>query len=332
VLYRCLTWILLLAPLTLAHADERPAALQALLRSPTRPRPSALRAAYGGRIPDQNPFSHHRTKNYNAAEAVNAEEEGSRHNHLLGHVMNKLPKTIAMLEKLHPGATYAGLGRDAAILSDALEAYYTSIGQHDRVERIDLSTSSFTGSERDLIDFMHNQPGLKLDRLREKGFVVFDNTSYGASSQSRKVMQALYSALQERGLDAAEHTRQLNIVSFHNSGSVKALPGPDQLDAFLATHFAQQRNELAQNRPGHSPSNALTIPGFAYGLEWHGSFGRMARQGGKVTTSPGAQSSDQNHESILWEHHELLKAVNSPEFRAAVERESRALGIKAPHE
>src|SRR5437868_13584690 len=48
----------------------------------------------------------------------------------------EIPTLIVSLEKAFPGAKYAFLGRDMDLVADAVEAFYLSIGQTDRVARI----------------------------------------------------------------------------------------------------------------------------------------------------------------------------------------------------
>ena len=312
-----------------AHAEPDVAAARALLSSTVRPKPSDLRRAYGGTLPATNPFSHHFPAGYRAG-AFNDFDQGMRHEHLLGHIRETLPKTIAHLEKAHPGATYAALGRDVVQMSDALEAYYSSIGQPHRSVRIDASTPSFTGNDKDIVSFVEQTTPLDYAKLHERPFVVYDNTRYGASSQSRELMHALYAGLHATGRASRDHADELTLSTIYQFSRAPMLPANAAMaDSTLAQHVASEKTALGDS--GLGPVNILRIPGMGYGLEWHGSFGPMVRTGDVVRTTPTPGGTPQSRESILWEAHEMLKIVESPEFRAAVERESQALGIQAPH-
>ena len=314
---------------TPALAEPNIAAARALLDSPTRPTPSDLRRAYGGTIPAENPFKHHYPLGYNRNQAMNV-AQGMRHEHLVGHLRATMPKAIAHLEKAYPGATYAALGRDVVVMSDALDAYYGAIGQHGRAVRVNASTASFWSRDyRDTVDLVTQSTGLDLDHVHERGFVLYDNTSYGANSQSRKVMSALYTALQQRGANTADYAHKLTLATIWHGSGAQMMPTAGA-DAFLANHVASQKQKMGPRALG--PAAILRVPGIGYGLEWHGSFGPMARTAAGVTTTPGALAGIANRESILWEAHEMLRLTESPEFHQLVEQETQQLGIKAPHE
>ena len=275
-----------------------------------------------------NPFTHHYPVAFDPKTPMTA--QSTRHEQLVGHLHRTMPTTIARLEKAYPGATYAGLGRDVVVMSDALDAYYGSIGQQGRAARVNASTASFHhASHEDTYDLVRHSTGLDLDHVHESGFVLYDNTRYAETSQSHKVMAALYSALHALGKSSADYAGTLSVASI-SEGYPTKLPGTAAAaDAFLASHLASERLQMGPGALG--PVHALQISGIGYGLEWHGSFGPMTRTGSGVTTQPGAVANLETRESILWEAHEMLRVTESPEFRASVEREAQLLGMKAPH-
>ena len=57
-----------------------------------------------------------------------------------------IARGIAAMEVAFPGASLFELGRDASILGDIFDAFYRSIGQPERVKRLDASRPSFTHS------------------------------------------------------------------------------------------------------------------------------------------------------------------------------------------
>ena len=313
------------------HAEPNVAAARALLDSPTRPTPSDLRRAYGGTLPAVNPFKHHSPLAYNRNQAMNT-VQGMWHDHLVQQLRETMPKAIAHLEKAYPGATYAALGRDVVVMSDALDAYYGSIGQHGRAARVNASTASFSSNNhQDTVDLVTHSTGLDLDHVHERGFVLYDNTRYRASSQSRKVMSSLYTALQQRGKNTADYADKLTLATIWNGNGAQMMPSSAAgADAFLASHVASQKQQMGPGALG--PAQILRIPGIGYGLEWHGSFGPMRRTAAGVTTAPGALANIETRESILWEAHEMLRLTESPEFQQSVEHEAQQLGIQAPHE
>ena len=281
-------------------------------------------------MPKTNPFVHHYPKVFDENEQPTGTDDGARHEHLIAHVMKTVPRAIAHLEKAYPGATYAALGRDAVVMSDVLEAYYSSFRQMKRAARINVSTPSFTGNAADIVDLVTSTTPLDFDKLHKRGFVVYDNTSYGAQSQSMQVMRALYGELGRRGEAPAAFVRKLNLVSLWSYGGAMPLPGDSSTDAFLKSYFDEQELHV-RNRGGSPPGAVLRMPFIGYGLAWHGPWGRMTRSGSTVSTEPSSEGHATTHESILWEAHEVLHAVKSPEFRQAVEHETAAVGIKAPH-
>lgn len=104
------------------------------------------------------------------------------------------PKMIVQLEFVYPGAVWAPLGRDTALVADILESYYLAVGQKNRVVRLHASRNSF----RDQSDFnkllvtagLINSNGLPL-----KKFIILDITQWNLYSQSRQLISAVYSAL-----------------------------------------------------------------------------------------------------------------------------------------
>jgi hypothetical protein len=307
------------APAGIAHAGPaegrqvRTQKVEDLVKQQRRPTPSQLRKAYRGRIPDHNPFTR------NGDGAVQAK-------------IRAAAKLIAVLERSYPGATYLPLGRDAVMMADVMEAYYTHLGQPHRVARIDASSSSFNGNQQDIIDFLkHNTPIDFSDPKKSKGFVLFDNTSYGTSSQSHLVMNAIYAEYARHGYDMAEVHKKIGIVSTYTGLS---LGDASTSGETLKSYFETEKQNRSSS-PAAPPSQAIFAPevqSSMYGNEWHGSWGAFTRDAsGKVRTEPLSDGAVGTHEAILADFHDVLAGIESGELQRAVEEESAALGGHAPH-
>ena len=157
--------VLLFSSMAFAEAKT----IKQLLEQSTRPTIDELALALGANIKD-NPFPY-----------VSYNQLGKDQ---LKEIDAKLPMIIVELERAFPGAIYAGVGRDMALLTDALQAFYTSIGQKDRVIHVPLSAESFE-SEVDgqmkkaapelIYTFINQLPGVDLEHIESgKGLVFLD--------------------------------------------------------------------------------------------------------------------------------------------------------------
>jgi hypothetical protein len=320
---RVTTWIRIVASTLLlagvpggasAAKQKLPAKVQKLVKQLLRPTPADLLKAYGGKLPAKNPFN-----DDTDASEVDAKEY--------------LPKMIAQFEKAYPGATYAALGRDAVRMADMFAAYYETIGQPNRVARINLSTGSFTDTKGDevkpsaIAKFITTHTPLRFkDPAKIPGFVIFDATSYSESSQSPLVMDAIYEGFTKRGFSTQNLPAKVNIVSIDESNALTK----SRAEKRMSTYFAQEKSWQLK-RPGSSPHQPLDLIGTSHGEEWHDSWDSLTWKGSRYVTVPTAKGDVETHKQILSEFYETLKLVQNPAFRHLIEAESKALGIKAPH-
>lgn len=122
---------------------------------------------------------------------------------LLSAFQSDFSKVVAQLEYAFPGAVFLGLGRDSAILVDALDAFYSHLGQAGRSKLIEASGNSFSQNPSDetIVKFLANY-GLDLDKLEQsRPIVIFDGTRYNTNSQSRVIMAAIYRVAASKGID-----------------------------------------------------------------------------------------------------------------------------------
>jgi hypothetical protein len=175
------------------------------------------------------------------------------------------PQIIAALEFAYPGAIWAPLGRDSAAAGDALDAFYQSIGQADRVSRLNASTNALKNADHaTLIRFLESA-GLNLDPQapNARPFIMLDTTSYKATSQSTRLLEAGYQEWIKRGGNPADLFRRFNLVSLGDRyGNNYLEPGFDMQKFFseLTTNSIEaQIEDLTRRymRQGQPPQHAL---------------------------------------------------------------------------
>lgn len=224
------------------------------------------------------------------------------------------PKMIVQLEFAYPGAVWAPLGRDAALVADILESYYLAIGQMNRVVRLNASRHSF----RDRADFRKLLLSVGLidtKRLPVKKFVVLDVTQWDLYSQSRQMVSAVYEAI-----DPCERSNYLPIVNAIALGylggeshvSRKITPNLNKLGFFSQVEVSE-----------FGPSQILeTYQDFTYpqqyhskDLVWHQPFMQFTEDtNGNIISQPGRLSSLQFREHILWQMFEVYHLIQSKSF------------------
>lgn len=283
--------------------------LEALLSERTRPSMSQI-VAILGMPPKRIELAGDRW--LSAAEAVRRNFESQL------DTVKDLPRVIAFMEKAFPGATWAPLGRDAVIFGDLLDAFYLSIGQPNRVSRLNASTASFAGaSQRDIIRFM-KEAGLDLGNVRQgRPFVCLDRTNYRDVSQSSQLMRAVYSEYEASGRKASSLLKRVNFIGLSSSAA-----SYQSSLTWLAQYFSSL--SVISSRP----SSILQLPvgQWTDSQPWHDTFGAFARQpNGKFEGTPGRLMSMDERRQILLEMIEILKRVSRPNFLDAVTKEARSL-------
>lgn len=237
------------------------------------------------------------------------------------------PTVIVNFERAFPGATFAGLGRDSALIGDLLDAFYRSIGQVGRVVRLNASGGSFHGaSQGTLVSFMKSA-GLDLENIGEAPpFIIFDQTSYSRwynqMSQSRALVYAGYQTYARMGGDPKDLVRKFNLISNGNysANDIKHT----NVEAFLSS---------LENRVGASgPDAVLLNPARLYGYssEWHGSFGAFSDTGSGPVARVGPANSESVRQAILWELFEAIRILERPSFLKKVKSVSKGFGFEFP--
>lgn len=97
------------------------------------------------------------------------------------HSLGMVARAIAQMEKAYPGAVWYILGRDAYLLGDFFDAYYTYLGQSGRVVRLPASAPSFDpflANDQPVVEFMKTY-GLDFTTILEgPPRIIIDFTSY----------------------------------------------------------------------------------------------------------------------------------------------------------
>jgi hypothetical protein len=229
----------------------------------------------------------------------------------------EIPTLIVSLEKAFPGAKYAFLGRDMDLVADAVEAFYLSIGQTDRVARIKISTPSLQGATPDLITDYLIQLGLDVDPKSHKPpMVMVDYTSFGFNSQSTIITNAVLSELASKkyGLKKSDVLTRFNVASIAGGSGIDTEQSKDE----IANELKEQNKAFAK---GGSITGIVRIPvdAIAYGSEWHDKYGPLTRNAnGKVTTTPSYYYANEQRAETLKPMIKVIKLAISKKFQKQV--------------
>jgi hypothetical protein len=227
----------------------------------------------------------------------------------------ELPSLIVALEKAHPGAKYAFLGRDMDLIADAVEAFYLSIGQENRVARIRFSTPSLQGATPQLITDFLIQSGLNADPKSADAvpLVLVDYTSFSERSQSTQIIKATLSELEARGVPKNELLKRMNVFSVaYPNGAFPALANSKKDFKAFFNRQAKSIERGTQYIAGvpNFPARAL-----AYGSEWHGTYGPISRsKDGTLATNPMSRFDVDTKQSVFHDIVQAIKISTSSQF------------------
>lgn len=103
----------------------------------------------------------------------------------------KFPTYIATLEANFPNATWAVLGRDAAIFGNGLEAFYESVGQTGRVKYLHASSESFDSYKVSAGEFLKSNgfDPAALAKEETPPYIILDMTSFQSGSQVSELLK-----------------------------------------------------------------------------------------------------------------------------------------------
>jgi hypothetical protein len=135
--------------------------------------------------------------------------------------LDSIAKMIAAIELHFPGAVIAPMGRDAVLFGDMMDAFYTAIGQPNRVARINGSGLSLRIHDQQLlVDFLKTT-GYDISKADQlPPFLFFDRTGFASNSQMRYLLNAAYTQYTKSGKDPVKLLKKLNGM---NSGGVNQI-------------------------------------------------------------------------------------------------------------
>ncbi len=259
------------------------------------------------------------------------------------------PQMIATFEEAFPGATWAFMGRDMAILADLFEAFYDSIGQSNRVVRINISSpviQSGLFSDEIALEYL-NQNGLPKNRAVKHPFIFIDAVSSNSGVQGRKLINILYSSehywkslgLQQR----SELPWWINMIGL-NVYTTALAPTPfRQISQLLDTYSHEL--ESRYKRELYSKDNILIYSdgrakntyegtnesGYTHWTgAWHGSFQSWVRTSSEVVAESGEASSEEVKKAIINFQTHVISAVSKEAFLEKVKTAAQAQGFIFP--
>ncbi len=237
-----------------------------------------------------------------------------------------LARNIVSLEKAYPGGRYAFLGRDSVQIGQAIDAFYRSIGQPDRVVLLNASGGSIRGADDSILLKFLESIGLNVRTIdHDRPFIVIDNTGYAArSSQSRTLVTAFYNAYAALGGDKRNLIQKVAVVATQGQGTLIE-SNPD-----LQSYFEGQRKGSLT----YGPDNLLSINAQAsagtYTAEWHGPFRTFyVNSEGKTVASLG-ENSEETHLGILFSLYQWINTVRTFTFQMQINETAEAFGFKFP--
>jgi len=245
-----------------------------------------------------------------------------------------IAKLIAQCEKAFPGATFAFLGRDSAFLADAFAAFYTQIGQPERVVLLNASGTSIDNATPEMLVKFLQFNGLPKDDLDSAHpFVMLDATRNNPESQSRRLMAAAYSYFTEKGVPPPQLVRKIGFINTTTKNDMYAARHRLYLaDGLDIDEFYNDEEVVATSTTG--PDELLTVEAtnIGYALEWHEPFGvlREDPNTGKVFALPGTLKNINDRKVIIHETWGLLRLTGTPAFLDLVKEEAKKLGYEFP--
>lgn len=283
-------------------------AVRSLLASEFRPSMQEVVDEFGGRIPRTN---------------INLLEDAHIDSYWIPSVQELLPKAIAKLEYIYPGAIWASLGRDAVPITDLLDAFYIGLGQSGRAVAISASTDTFESSPESMFVRMLIKLGMDIRHSKEmRPFVVIDRTSYnrgrGRESQSTRLMKYVYSYFTEKTNRSAKYlVEKVGVVSTSSGRYVH-----NRKEFFQAL-----KKSSAKNGYPSFIAQVDELANFTDKDEWHDTFGELVRfEDGSIGGNPGALAPLESRKKVLRMMVDAYQVVTTRQFQDAVRAEAKALG------
>lgn len=241
--------------------------------------------------------------------------------------LNAVADMIAELEWAYPGAVYMPLGRDIVLVGDAIDAFYRAHGQPGRIIRLNASGRSLdVGSV--LIARWIESSGVDIKNLaNSRGYIPFDGSNYGPSSQSTTILSAVYEKYVHLGGNASDLVDKFAFFNTaRGNGAAQVNPGLDR-----ESILKEERQLLATKRvsiPRQTFASSRPLRGQS---EWHSNFLRIQTMpdGSVIAPSP-EPNPEQTRAYILAEMRAIMKATAAPEFLELVRDRARKLGYEFP--
>ncbi len=237
--------------------------------------------------------------------------------------MVALARNIVSLEKAYPGGRYAFLGRDSVQIGQAIDAFYRSIGQPDRVVLLNASGNSIYGTNHvTLLNFLRSN-GLDPRTIdNDHPFVIIDNTNYNTNSQSRELLASFYEEYVAQGGNLKNLIQKVAVVGTQSQGTL-INPKTD-----LGNFF--QSNSNGNGVPPRILSiDAVTSAG-TYTAEWHGYFGKFIQDSQGKTVAPPGYDNSPTHSQILLSLFQWINTVRSPAFLKKINETADEFGLRFP--
>lgn len=241
-------------------------------------------------------------------------------NQMFRKVGKDLPKLIAMLEGLVPGARYFALGRDVVNAADVLEAYFHSIGQADRVGRIPLSRESFPLTQSDIESVLEGA-GMRFDELGVRPQIIFDVTRLGLKSQSTQVLRAAFQRGINQGISAEDLAGKLLVAS--------TLCGQYYYLSTREQFVLDQRQLITTYGYPAIPLNISLAAPWKNNNAWHKRFGSLHQgKSGFLEGTPGKAAGLELKKQILATQARLILTVRDSKIVEEVKAQAREIGYE----
>jgi hypothetical protein len=258
------------------------------------------------------------------------------------------------------------MGRDMAVIADLFEAFYTSIGQHDRVIRLGMSTATLDSmTQETTLEFLKSS-GINLDG--KIPYLLVDAVSRGGGRQGRALINAVYSnangddkSLAKRFFDSvfSDSSKDTNkgsksigdLLYYFNMIGLRVFTTkiPDipiqKAQAQLAldaealekeikkghVDFGKRHNILSFTDARSMDFLGINEAGYTHWTgAWHGSYGAIEKSAGRVFARPGQVSDLAMRQAIVGFQAAIVDLASSPDFRARVEEAAKKIGYHFP--
>ena len=279
-------------------------------------------------------------------------DENSAEKHTFGtwleQILKEAPHMIASFEQAFPGATWAFIGRDTALIADVFEMFYSSIGQIDRVVRLQVSKATFqNASDKELVEYLTQKGAL----VTQHPFILVDVISTGGGQQARSLLSAWYRSRNKEGVPLYQLVRSFNIIGLTTRTTPESPLLKSLSDAQLTleteestySHSAPERGleniqtqRILMYKDQRTEQSHLGINESGYEQStgaWHDTYGKFQRSHWDprwIVTKEGSEAPLKIREGILAMQSQLQLAIDSNNFLHKVQLEAREKDYEFP--